>query len=165
MFKILKEVQLNIGVEKVDIHKEVMVKVLLDSGATEMFMNKEIAAKHGFRLQKLEKPLIVKNVNRMYNSRGAVTYQVEVNMYYKNHVKRMRIDVCDLEKTDIILGMLWLQAYNLGVTNFIRSYLHQFFDDSHGLKASLKPLRRPFDQCQSRLEAINNGRDIKQINW
>jgi len=50
--------------------------------------------------------LIVKNVNRMYNSRGVVTYQVEVNMYYKNHVKRMRIDVCDLEKTDIIRGHL-----------------------------------------------------------
>jgi len=50
------------------------------------------------------------------------------------------------------------------VTNFIRSYLHQIFDDSHGLKASLKPLRRPFDRCQSRLEAINIGRDIKQIN-
>jgi len=31
------------------------------------------------------------------------------------------------------------------VTNFIQSYLHQIFDDSHGLKASLKPLRRPFD--------------------
>jgi len=43
------------------------------------------------------------------------------------------------------------------VTNFIWSYLHQFFDDSHGLKASLKPLRRPFDQCQSCLEVINNG--------
>jgi len=51
------------------------------------------------------------------------------------------------------------------VTNFIQSYLHQFFDNSHGLKASLKPLRRPFDRCQSHLEAINNGRDIKQINW
>ena len=51
------------------------------------------------------------------------------------------------------------------VTNFIRSYLHQIFDDSHGLKASLKPLRRPFNQCQSRLKAINIGRDIKQINW
>jgi len=51
------------------------------------------------------------------------------------------------------------------VTNFIQSYLHQFFDDSHGLKASLKPLRRPFDQYQSRLEAINDGRDIRQINW
>jgi len=53
----------------------------------------------------------------------------------------------------------------VNVTNFIWSYLRQFFDDSHGLKASLKPLRRPFDRCQSRLEAINNGRDIKQINW
>ena len=51
------------------------------------------------------------------------------------------------------------------VTNFIKSYLHHFFDDSHGLKASLKPLRRPFNRCQSRLEAINNGQDIKQINW
>ena len=51
------------------------------------------------------------------------------------------------------------------VTNFIWSYLHHFFDDSHGLKTSLKTLRRPFDRCQSRLEAINNGRDIKQINW
>jgi len=30
------------------------------------------------------------------------------------------------------------------ITNFIWSYLHQIFDDSHGLKASLKPLRRPF---------------------
>ena len=51
------------------------------------------------------------------------------------------------------------------VTNFIWSYLHQFFDNSHSLKASLKPLRRSFDRCQSRLEAINNGQDIKQINW
>ena len=57
-------------------------------------------------------------------------------------------------------------ASSIGVvTNFIWSYLHQFFDDSHGLKASLKPLRRPFDWCQSCLKAINNGRDIKQINW
>jgi len=54
---------------------------------------------------------------------------------------------------------------SLLVTNFIRPYLHQFFDDSHGLKASLKPLRRPFDRYQSRLEAINIGRDIRQINW
>ena len=35
-------------------------------------------------------------------------------MYYKNHIKRIRIDVYDLEKTDIILDMLWLQVYNLG---------------------------------------------------
>jgi len=32
----------------------VMVKVLLDSSATGMFMDKRMVAKHGFRLQRLE---------------------------------------------------------------------------------------------------------------
>ena len=52
-----------------------------------------------------------------------------------------------------------------GVTNFIQPYLHQFSIDSHGLNGYGKPLKRPFDRYQSRLEAINNGRDIRQINW
>ena len=39
MFKILKEVWLDIRVKKVDIYKGIIVKVLLDSGATEMFMD------------------------------------------------------------------------------------------------------------------------------
>jgi len=38
-FKILREVWLDIGVEKVDMHKDIIVKVLLDSGATGMFMD------------------------------------------------------------------------------------------------------------------------------
>jgi len=58
-----------------------------------------------------------------------------------------------------------LELHSPDVTNFIRPYLHLFFDDSHGLKASLKPLRRPFDRYQSRLEAISIDRDIRQINW
>ena len=53
IFKMLREMQLNIGVEKVDIHKRMTVKVPLDSGMTGMFMNRKITAKHGFRLQKL----------------------------------------------------------------------------------------------------------------
>ena len=49
--------------------------------------------------------MIVRNVNRTNNSRGAIIYQVEVNMYYKSYIERMRIDVCDLGKTDVKLGM------------------------------------------------------------
>jgi len=111
-FKMLREVWLNIGVEKVDTHEGVMVKALLDSGATGMFMDKKMAAKHGFRLQKLERPVAVRNVDGTNNSGGAIIHQVEVNVYYKSHIERMRMDVCDLGKTDMILGMLWLQAYN-----------------------------------------------------
>ena len=44
----LREVWLNIGIEKVDTHERVTVKVLLDSGATKMFIDRKIAARHGF---------------------------------------------------------------------------------------------------------------------
>ena len=105
-FKILREVQLNIEVEKVDIYEGVTVKALLDSSITEMFMDKKIAARHRFRLQKLERLVTVRNVNKTNNSRGAITHQMEVNVYYKNHVKRIRMDVYDLGKTNVILGIL-----------------------------------------------------------
>ena len=49
-FKILREVWLNIGVEKVDTHEGVTVKALLDSSITGMFIDKKMAAKHGFKL-------------------------------------------------------------------------------------------------------------------
>ena len=93
-------------------HEGITVKALLDSGVTGMFMDKKMAAKYGFRLQKLERPVIVRNIDGMNNSGGAITHQVEVNMYYKSHVERIRMDVCDLGKIDVILEMLLLQAHN-----------------------------------------------------
>ena len=106
---------MNIGIEKLDTHESITVKALLDSGATEMFMDKKMAVKHGFRLQKLERPVAVRNIDGTNNSERAIIHQVEVNVYYKSHVERMRMDVCDLGKTDVILGMLWLQAHNLEI--------------------------------------------------
>jgi len=99
---------LNIGIEKIDTHEGVAVKALLDSGATRMSMDKRMAAKYGFRLQKLERPIMVRNVDGTNNSEEAITHQVEANMYYKGHIERIRMDVCNLEKTEVILGMLWL---------------------------------------------------------
>ena len=68
-------------------------------------MDKRTAARHGFMPQKLERPIMVRNVDRTNNSKGAITHQVEANMYYKSHVERMRIDVCDLGKIEVILGV------------------------------------------------------------
>jgi len=114
-FKMLREVWLNIGVEKIDTHEGVMIKALLDSSAMGMFMDRQMAARHGFKLQKLERPLMVKNVDRTVNSGGAITHQVECNVFYKGHMERMRMDVCDLGKTEVILGMPWLVAHNLEI--------------------------------------------------
>jgi len=111
----LEEVWLNIGVEKIDIHEGIMVKILLDSSVTGIFIDQKIAARHRFRLQKLERLIVVRNVDGTNNSTGAITHQVEVNIYYKIHIKKMSIDVCNLGKIDIILGMPWLQAHNLEI--------------------------------------------------
>jgi len=70
----LREIWLNIGVEKVDIHEGITVKVLLDSGITEMFMNRKIAARNEFKLQKLKRLAVVRNVDSTNNSRGVIIY-------------------------------------------------------------------------------------------
>jgi len=101
----LKEVWPNIRVEKVDTHESMTVKALLDNSTTEMFIDKKMIAKHKFKLEKLDRPVTVRNIDRTNNSRGAIIYQVEINVYYKSHIERMRMDVCNLERMDIILSI------------------------------------------------------------
>jgi len=96
-------------------HEGITVKKLLDSGATGMFMDREMARRHSFKITKLERPLKVKNVDRTENSRENIIHQVEVNVFYKNHVEKMRMDVCNLGKTEVILGIPWLQVHNLEI--------------------------------------------------
>jgi len=112
MMRPLREVWMRIGLEKTDTHEGVTVKVLLDSGATGMFVDKKFAEEHGFRMDKLEKPLIVMNVDSSNNSGGRIMHEVECNVYYRGHQERMKFDVCNLGRTDVILGMPWLAAHN-----------------------------------------------------
>jgi len=51
-------------------------------------------------------------MNGINNSGDIIMYEIEVNMFYKEHVKRVQMDVCELENTNVILDMLWLTAYN-----------------------------------------------------
>jgi len=60
----------------------------------------------------LKRPIAVRNVDSTNNSEGAIMYQVEYNVFYKGYMERMRMDVCNLGKTEVILGMPWLAAHN-----------------------------------------------------
>jgi len=102
-FQMLREVWLNVEIEKLNTHEGITIKALLDSGVIGMFMDKRMVARHRFKLQKLKRLIMVRNIDGTNNSREAITHQVEVNIYYKGYVERMRIDVCDLGKIEIIL--------------------------------------------------------------
>jgi len=103
---------MKIGLEKVDTYEGIMVNVLLDSGAMGLFMNKKFVEDNGLKIEKLEMPIKVTNVDGTHNSGGDITHKVECNVYYKGHRERMKFDVCNLGRTEVILGMPWLAAHN-----------------------------------------------------
>ena len=61
----LKEVTIKIGLERINIQEGVIVKVLLDSGITELVMSLEFAKKQGFKLK--IKRIYVRNINETFN--------------------------------------------------------------------------------------------------
>ena len=103
---------MKVGLEKLESHEGVAVKALLDSSATGLFMDTTFAKEKGFKMEKLKKPLLVRNVDGTTNAGGAITHQVECNLFFKGHVERARMDICNLGKTELILGMPWLAAHN-----------------------------------------------------
>ena len=108
----LREVWMKMGLEKLESYKGVAVKALLNSGATGLFIDTTFTREKGFKMEKLKNLLLVRNVNGTVNAGGAITHQVECNMFFKGHVERVRMNVCNLGKIEVILEMLWLVVYN-----------------------------------------------------
>jgi len=107
ILQLLREVWLKVGLEKLESHEGIAVKALLDSRVTGLFMDMTFAKEKGFKMEKLKKPLLVRNVDRTANAGGgAIMHQVKCNMFFKEHIERARMDVCNLGKTELILGML-----------------------------------------------------------
>ena len=77
---------MKVGLEKLESHEGVAVKALLDSRATGLFMNTTFAKEKGFKMERMKNPLLVKNVDGTVNIGGAITHQVECNIFFKGHV-------------------------------------------------------------------------------
>jgi len=113
--RILREVTVKIGLERIDTQKGIMVEELLDSGATGLVMSSEFAKKQDFKLKKLERLINVRNVDRLFNKEEPIEHTVEVNIYYQGHRERTEIDVIGGQKWTVILGMPWLAHHNLEI--------------------------------------------------
>ena len=59
ILQLLREVWMKVGLEKLESHKGVVVKALLDSGTVGLFMDTKFAKEKGFKLEKLKNLLLV----------------------------------------------------------------------------------------------------------
>jgi len=92
--------------------KTVETKALVDSGAGGTFIDQNFARTKGFRLQNLEHPITVYNVDGTLNKRGTIIHFVETNVKIGGRTQEIRFLVSGLGRQKIILGFPWLEKEN-----------------------------------------------------
>jgi hypothetical protein len=85
---------------------------LIDSGATENFINQETIKKLKLGTRKLKEPVRLRNINGMYNQSGSVRYFIDLLISCEGRKVMQRFYVTNLGSDKIILGYLWLHAFN-----------------------------------------------------
>src|SRR6266436_5950250 len=81
---------LNIQVEltSLTLLTSISTSVLLDSGATGMFINQSFMQKHQLETTPLPQPLLVHNDNGSTNENGSVMEEVHITLHFGHHSER-----------------------------------------------------------------------------
>jgi len=88
------------------------VKVLLDSGATGNFIDKDFVCTKGISIQNISRPIPVFNIDGSPNEAGQISKVVDMVLRYKTHSERMLLAISNLGKQSMILGYTWLKDHN-----------------------------------------------------
>ena len=100
---------------KVQLHGEketVTINVMVDSGATEDFIDSEVCKKHGIKLIRAKNPREIYLADGKPSAMGPVTHMTEVPMDISNHRELATFQVVNLQHHEVILGMPWLREHN-----------------------------------------------------
>src|SRR5258706_1085873 len=74
----------------------ISTSALLDSGATGMFVNQAFAQKHKLETCPLPNPVPVHNIDGTPNENGSITEEVEVILWYGQHMEKAHLAVANL---------------------------------------------------------------------
>ena len=92
-----------VGLKSVETHQMIDVDMLLDSGATGVFMDRKFAEHNGIAMQKLAKPICVYNVDGTLNQGGLITHETTMMMSHRGHHEKAVFKVCNLGKSMSLL--------------------------------------------------------------
>jgi hypothetical protein len=91
---------------------KVETHALLDSGAGGVFIDRDYQQNLGIPTHRLERPIIVHNVDGTLNKKGFITEYVKLNLNVNGRTGPMIAHVTGLGKQNVILGYPWLQDWN-----------------------------------------------------
>ena len=86
--------------------------MLLDSGATGLFIDRTWLHQKKITTQKLEHPIEVYNINRSVNRGESITEEVTLILSYQGHKECTVFKVCDLGNFNLIIGHTGLHKHN-----------------------------------------------------
>lgn len=107
-----RKLEVEIQLRDVGSGRAAKAKVLIDSGATGMFVDETWARKQGWELEEATTRVPVYNVDGMTNKGGRIKHTVELLIRYEEHQERAVFMVMHLGGTDVILGHPWLKRHN-----------------------------------------------------
>ena len=90
----------------------VTINAMVDSGATEDFIDSEVYKKHGIKMIKAKNPREIYLADGKPSAMGPVTHLTEVPMDISNYRELATFQVANLQHHEVILGMPWLREHN-----------------------------------------------------
>jgi hypothetical protein len=86
-------------------------RALVDSGATDNFINAPFANRMKLGLRQLPTLKKIYNINNTTNKSGEITHYLNLDVYTKGIHKEMCFLVTDIGSEDILLGYPWLASF------------------------------------------------------
>src|SRR5271155_3122404 len=93
-------------------NKTIETKVLLDTGAEGLFMDKNYAEKHDIVLQKLPNPITPSNIDGTLNHAGQITHFTWIQAKIDKRTLLEKLWITDLGSSDVIFGLPWFKENN-----------------------------------------------------
>jgi len=100
---------------KIQLHGEkesVTIYAMIDSGATEDFIDREVCNQHGIKMIKAKNPKEIYLVDGKPSAMGPVTHMTKVFMDISSHRELAIFQVANLQNHEVILGMPWVREHN-----------------------------------------------------
>jgi len=100
---------------KIQLHGEkesVTINAMIDPGATEDFIDREVCNKHGIKMIKGKNPRGIYLADGKPRPIGPVTHMTKVPMDNSSHKQVATLQVANVQNHEVILGMPWLREHN-----------------------------------------------------